>query len=198
MTTNTLSEHFFDQNPLDKISAAQLLYFQMITLLDSNVDDVIYKSSVSSINSERLTAIEEEKEHIASLNNAEDIISILRKKHDPLNNTLLCRKAIDMQQTVMPLLLKRYKTSLQDQFIEASGCIMAHCDMQYLEQLKELYPIIRSPYAQSVACLVFAVQKQTELIPLILSEYERLKRNYPKESYAQGPLLALYMLYDEL
>ena len=35
-----------------------------------------------------------------------------------------------------------------------------------------------------------------EAIPLLMKEYERFGREYPDESYDQGPLLALYLICD--
>ena len=34
--------------------------------------------------------------------------------------------------------------------------------------------------------------------PLLLKEYERMKREYPEESLCQGPLLGLYAMYDKI
>lgn len=66
-----------------------------------------------------------------------------------------------------------------------------------MAQLKTLYPEIRNPYAQSMACLVFGIQKQEDTLPLLLAEYQRLKKEFPEESLCQGPLLAIYILYDK-
>jgi hypothetical protein len=45
-----------------------------------------------------------------------------------------------------------------------------------------------------MACLALGVQKDDASTPLLQSEYHRLKKDYPQESYDQGPLLALYIL----
>ena len=61
-----------------------------------------------------------------------------------------------------------------------------------------LDPDIRDPYARSMACVVFGMHDCEEMIPMLLREYERFRKDYPDEEYEQGPLLALYQLYGML
>lgn len=75
--------------------------------------------------------------------------------------------------------------------------ILGHAEREYVDQLIEMYPEIRNPYAQSMACVALGVQEREDTLPLLLREYERLKRQYPEESYCQGPLLAIYILYGK-
>ena len=48
-----------------------------------------------------------------------------------------------------------------------------------------------------MACLVFGIQKQEDTLPLLLTEYQRLQKEFPEESLCQGPLLAIYILYNK-
>ncbi len=86
----------------------------------------------------------------------------------------------------MPLILKRYKTTFQTCFVETAVRILGNTD-----ELWKHYKEIRNPYAQSMACLLFGTHELKEAVPLLLAEYERMKKEYPEESYNQGPLLAL-------
>ena len=70
-------------------------------------------------------------------------------------------------------------------------------DTSCMEQMKAIYPNIRNPYAQSKACLLFGMRKQTDTLPLLLREYERMKKSYPHDSFAEGPLLGIYLLFDK-
>ena len=46
-----------------------------------------------------------------------------------------------------------------------------------------------------MACVVFGVHMRVRMLLLMLLEYERFRKEYPEESYCQGPLLAIYILY---
>ena len=94
-------------------------------------------------------------------------------------------------------MLRRLRTSFQEKFVETAVYTLAHAEQAYVDQLIEMYSEIRNPYAQSMACLVFGVQEREDTVELLLREYERLKKDYPEESYCQGPLLAIYILYGD-
>lgn len=99
-----------------------------------------------------------------------------------------------MPAETMPPLLRRFRTSGQDILIETASHAFAHAEPIYIDQLITMYSEIRNPYAQCLACLVFGIQKREEILPLLLREYERLRRAYPEEDYCQGPLLSIYIL----
>ena len=61
-----------------------------------------------------------------------------------------------------------------------------------------MYGEIRNPYAQSMACLIFGMRKQEDMLPLLLKEYQRMKEAPGEEKLCQGPLLAIYILFDEI
>lgn len=94
--------------------------------------------------------------------------------------------------------LRRFQTSAQTVFIETATILLGHCDAIYARKLREIYPGIRDPYAVAMASVALAFQGDEAAVPLLLREYERLRREYPDENYDQGPLLALYSLYDKI
>lgn len=49
-----------------------------------------------------------EREHIMNVTEAKDIVSCMRKLKDPVNVGRLIQKAIEYQEDIMPLVLKRY------------------------------------------------------------------------------------------
>ena len=148
--------------------------------------------------SEEILHIAEEKERINGFSSAEEIVAFMRSRFDGVNQTQLCWKALTMQETVIPLMLQRYRTTLQDVFVDTSVQILAHAEKCYVERLMEMYDQIRNPYAKSMACLVIGMRKTEGATPMLLKEYERMKREYPEESLCQGPLLGLYAMYDKI
>ncbi len=97
----------------------------------------------------------------------------------------------------MPLVLRRYRTCALDQFIDAATIVFSVGEKKYAQMLREIYRDIRYPYARACACLVFGMQGMEEEIPFLLSEYRHFQQAYPKETFDQHPLLALYLLHGK-
>ena len=146
---------------------------------------------------ERRIQIAKDKEEVEKLDSGEAVVSYMRKNHDNLVDPMFCKKALTLESEAAPLIVRRYKTTALDRFVELAFRILAKADKKYAEQLFQEYREIRNPYAQSMACLLFGEHEMEEAVPLLMKEYERFKRDYPEESYNQAPLLALHILYGE-
>ena len=197
MDKKLLPRNFFRDNPLDKMSAPLIAHFSMTAGFDEKLQNAIWDILEGEIEPERKARIEEEKAEIARLETGDEIVKFIRNDYDIANRETLCRKILTMQAEVLPPLLRRFQTSFQDSVTETTVYILGHAEREYVDQLIEMYPEIRNPYAQSMACVALGVQEREDTLPLLLREYERLKRQYPEESYCQGPLLAIYILYGK-
>ena len=197
MNTELLPKNFFRDNTLDEMSVPLFAQFFMTAYFDDKVHNAISESLEGIMDPERKAKIKEEQEKISRLETGEEVVKFIRGDYDVLNQTLLCKKALTMQAEVMPPLLRRFKTSLQDSVTETAVYILSYADREYVDQLIEMYSEIRSPYAQSMACLALGVQKREDTLPFLLREYERFKREYPAKRYCQGPLLAIYILHGK-
>lgn len=198
MDNHKLPKNFFKNNPIARISPASLVHYQILLGLDTEEkreqDERIYELT----SAEKRLEIKEEKEKIDKLQTAEEIVAIMRTNVGPLNRTSLYQKVLSMQEDVIPLMLRRYCTTLQDSFVEMAAVILAHAQLRYVENLLEMYDQIRDPYAKSIACLVIGMRKIENAAPLLLREYERMKREDTDEALSQGPLLGLYGLFDQM
>ncbi len=197
MDKKLLPKNFFKDNPLDKMSAPLIAHFSMTAGFNEKLQNAIWDILEGEIEPERKARIEEEKAEIARLETGDAIVKFIRNGYDIANRETLCKKILTMQAEVLPPLLRRFQTSFQDNVTETTVYILGHAEREYVDQLIEMYPEIRSPYAQSMACVALGVQEREDTLPLLLREYERLKRQYPEESYCQGPLLAIYILYGK-
>lgn len=197
MDKKLLPRNFFRDNPLDKMSAPLIAHFSMTAGFDEKLQNAIWDILEGEIEPERKARIEEEKAEIARLETGDEIVKFIRNDYDIANRETLCRKILTMQAEVLPPLLRRFRTSFQDNVTETTVYILGHAEQEYVDHLIEMYPEIQSPYAQSMACVALGVQEREDTLPLLLREYERLKRQYPEESYCQGPLLAIYILYGK-
>lgn len=191
-----LTKEFFDENPIKELSAAQFLYFQIVTMNLSDMNDRIAEFVIPMMEKERRETYEEEKEGICGISSADEVIKYMRKIKELSNREALLNKALAMQDEVVPLVLKRLTTSGYDVFIENAATLLAHADTKYVEQLYHMFRDIRSPYARSSASLVFGVKKKIEYTPLLLEQFERIRREAPGKDYEQGPLLALALLHN--
>jgi hypothetical protein len=190
MKESQLPKGFFQKNKLDNMSAAKLLHAsmdgEMQEVMETGMDKTAFRDE-----------IQREKEAIANLSSAEEVIRFMRGKFSMVNQALLTQKALSMQDEVMPLLLRRYRTNMQDTFLETAMIITSEADQKYIDQVKTMYPEIQDVYAKSLACLLFGYRKQEDMLPLLLSEYERMKKDYPQENLCQAPLLGIYILFDK-
>ena len=197
MDKKLLPRNFFRDNPLDKMSAPLIAHFSMTAGFDEKLQNAMWDILEGEIEPDRKVRIEEEKAEIARLETGDAVVKFIRSDYDIVNRELLCKKVLAMQAEVLPPLLRRFQTSFQDSVTETTVYILGHAEREYVDQLIEMYPEIRNPYAQSMASVALGVQEREDTLPLLLREYERLKRQYPEESYCQGPLLAIYILYGK-
>lgn len=198
MNERILPKNFFRDNPFQSFSAAQIAHFKMSVSFEAEIDKIMEETVSRGIAAERRASIAEEKDKIEGFSTAEEVVAFMRTSFDGVNQTQLCRKALTMQETVIPLMLQRYRTTLQDVFADTSVMILARAEKCHVERLMEMYDQIRNPYAKSMACLVIGMRKTEGAAPLLLKEYERMKWEYPEESLCQGPLLGLYAMYDKI
>lgn len=161
--------------------------------LNQEVNSVV----VSGMDASRYEQYIAEKDSIMNLNRAEDIVSYMRKIKDPANSDLLIQKALEYQEDVMPLVLKKICTSGHDVFIEKATVFIANADEKYTKQLYDIFPDIRNAYARSELCIVFGVREKVEYTQLLIEQFRRIKQERPDKDYEQGPLLALYLIYKK-
>ncbi len=198
MNDRPLPKHFFEENPLNEISAALFTHFRMVTIAMPGLDEQVNKVAVPMMGESRRERYMAEKECIMNLNNAEDIVSYMKKMKDPSNCSLLIQKAIEYQEDVVPLVLKKVCKSGYDVFIENAAILIGNADIKYTTQLYTLFPDIRNTYARSELCIVFGVKKKIEYTQLLLEQFKKIREERPDENYEQGPLLALYLLYGKM
>ena len=193
-----IHKSFFKKNPLEKFSAAAFADFHLTMLdqdeLNAEMENIVFKYKPDD---ERRAQLEQDRNIIEAMDSGEAIVKYMRQEHEGLADPMFCKKALAMQDGAAPLILRRYMTTGQDRFIELAFLILAKANIRYVEQLYADYANIRNPYAQSMACLLFGEREMQNAASLLMEEYERFKREYPDESYNQGPLLALHILYGE-
>lgn len=197
MEENILPKGFFKKNPLRELSAAAIADYSAKVEPIDEFNDKINDIVDATMTNERRTRVEQDKHEVDMLTSGEDVERYMRKKHDILVYPLLCKKALSLIEDAAPHIIKRYKTTAQDAFIELAFRIFVHADKWYAEELFTAYHDIRNPYAQATACLLFGEHDMKPSVPLLIKEYKRFQTDYPSEGFDQFPLLALYILFGK-
>jgi len=192
-----LPNSFFKENPLKEISAAAIGYYTIVSRAIGELDQMISDAATQGIKDSRKEELRQERQRIERTDDPAELVEIMRKGHDILNQRFLCDKVIALHEQTMPLVLKRYRTCTLNQFVDAATTTFALGEKKYAQMLREMYGDIRYPYARACACLVFGMQGMEEEIPFLLSEYRQFQQAYQDKSYEQHPLLALYLLHGK-
>lgn len=195
-----LEKQFFQANPLNEHSVAYVTFLRM-EMLRGKEFSVENDPLASAVFLERSEAEQEEIRQeilkVEELNDPADLVNILRKTGEMWYLDVIWRKIIEDQEHTMPLLLKRFTTSGQEQFLESAAVVLTHAEEPYIRQLWDLYPELRHPTAKADACLVFASRRNPEDQEFFLAEYERMMRTEGPD-FAQAPLIGLYAISGRL
>jgi hypothetical protein len=193
MYKELLTKKFFRDNPYLENSVQRFIYS---TLLYEGLEDLANEITIKQglLSDERLEQITREKEVIQAEQNSDMIFQLLRKKTEMINRGLLVKKALEFEEVLLPMVVEKLIRSHHDIYIENSIELLAKSNKDYTPLLKERYAEIRSPYVQSLVCLILGFRGAEGTIPWMLDKFYEMKKMYPNEAYDQGPLLALHEL----
>ena len=184
----------------DSHSATNLMYIQIQLLSAPDIHEDLQSQISGTIfynQPERENEMLVERSEI-EFATGEQLIRFMRRGFDPLNQNALMKRALELEYEIISDVLKRYKTSLNDLFIEAAVKFLSFCSFEIAEELTRIYDDIRSPYAKCMALVVFGFQADETYVTWLIDKYEELKRLYPSEDYHDGAYFALLGIRDRL
>ena len=187
---------YLKKHPFKNVSFVTLLDYQIDILKSDEATQIMTDAIKARLAPGRLLDENNMTEAIAGLTTSDEFMRLMRRAVSPEQLRLLLLKAGEIQEDVGPMIVKRYLTSVQDEYIENAAKILACSDKCYTQMLLEQYNAIRFPYAQSVACYLFGYKKLTQSEALLLREYDRFKSHWPQKSFEQGPLWGLSYLME--
>lgn len=193
MYRKLLTKQFFQDHPYVENSAQQLIYG---ALLHGEIEEAAAKIFLENfkISDARLDRIAREKEMILAQNDPKIIFQFLRKDLDPLSRTVLIERALAFEEEIVPMVVEKLVRSNHDAFIENAVRLLGKSKQDYSSLLLERYAEFRSPYVQSLLCVILGIRGQEDIIPWMIDRFHEMKRRYPDQNYDQGPLLALHEL----
>lgn len=179
-----LSKYFFDKNQVKEISAARLLYSN---LLNPGIEELASKTTRQFVIRGR-----EEAKRISRETNPENLLKMMDPRTDTVNHWLLKKKILKFANFAIPRIIEKLKDNIDDTFVELAIGIIYESKIDYSSQLLEILDSIKESYTLSLACLLLGFIAPKEAIQPVWNYYHFLKEEYPRETYEQGPLLALY------
>ncbi len=199
MTKREIQKFVKDNMPKEGPTAiADLVDFQIRTLMADELNHAMQEHINPNLPKDRVSEDDAMAEMIDSATSPDDMIQLMRKNQYFSNQAALVRKALKMQDKLMPLIVDRYKKSKRDAFVENAIKMLAYSDAKYTRDLADSYNEIWLPYAQALACYLFGYHGFDDMVPLLISEYERFKRLYPNQTYETCPLTGLSYIAEKM
>ena len=203
-TSNTewkLPPQFFRDNPLrEKLTTGQLMWFQMKTVFDTDVSEMLTEYVLPSFDEDRKAVIQAEKAAIERLSTPEEVVRFMRKQTEIANRDFLCRKAVSMGGELSALILDKLHKNGNDSFIESAVLILSRAEDRYIDRIAAEFPQFRNAYARTEATVLLAFRNRKDALKSIYDEYTALSRANDLESYrlSQTVLYSIYMLTGEM
>jgi hypothetical protein len=197
-------DDFFVTNGLhnpDFPSACTLANFKIRLMQNSEFSNrlkVITDKFVFDNQPQRKSTALTELAEINSVDSYEKITKLMRRDIDNVNYDALVMKALTFEEELIPDIIKRLKTSLNDAFIEIAIRILALSSLDIADDLLDCFDDIRNPYAQSMILVALGFKASEEHIPQIIEKYHQLKKRYPNETFSDGAIYALYEIEARL
>lgn len=183
-----LNKNFFNQNAFEEMSAEKFVY----SIIEMPQLSEMARDFVGNITDRA----EEEANILKNETNTEFILKSMRGKCDNLNHGILQQKVLENEDELLPKIITMLVSSGNSVFIEHAAKIIPQCSKNYSKELLEILDNVRSPYAVSLICIALGFIANEDAIPIIYDKYFKLKKTFKNESYAQGPLLALFKLKE--
>jgi hypothetical protein len=188
-----LTKKFFRDNPYKEHSVQRLVYSTLLYEgLEQKAAEIVLERT--GLNDDRLEQITHEKEMILTETDPAAIFQFLRKNLDVINRHVLINKALEFEDKILPMVVDKLVRNSHDTFIENAIRLLIKSKKDYSQQLLERYAEFRSPYVQSLSCIILGFRGTEEIIPWMMDKFCEMRKIYPDETYDQGPLLALYEL----
>ena len=125
-----------------------------------------------------------------------EILNLMRKELSGANRSLLRTKILKYEDTLESLIKEKCIRNKQDVFIENALAFFMRSTNNYSDWIIETYSQFQSEYLKCMMCLVLGFRGNMSMIPFLINEARRMEKEYPDETYDQGPALAVQELVN--
>ncbi|MCI0516150.1 SEC-C domain-containing protein, partial [candidate division KSB1 bacterium] len=142
-----IDDPFLDSQKVHEMSAQRLIYsILLMPELEKYVNDHLTKI---------ITRAREERTRIKDTDQASELIEIMTRRPDPLNECLLIRKILKIQDQTIPLILKELKKPNHDTFFELAVKVIQATHKKYTDQIIDIIQNYqRDAYVVSILTLL--------------------------------------------
>lgn len=125
-----------------------------------------------------------------------EILNLMRKELSGANRSLLRTKILKYEDALVPLIKEKCIRNKQDVFIENALAFFMRSTNNWSDWIIETYSQFQSEYLKCMMCLVLGFRGNISMIPFLINEARRMEKEYPDETYDQGPTLAVQELVN--
>lgn len=204
MYRTLLSKRFFRENPVTEASPQVI---EHVILTAPEVETWAEEPLGDNIKPDFRAQLAEERACLEAESDPNALFKWIRKGVGPHNQALLVKRAMPYKDEILPQVLRRLRTSHFEPFLEIAVRFLYKLDEDPTPLIMDIYDDIRSPYAQSLICLVVGQRGDEDAIPWLYQKYQdMLRRERDGEfdnltddgdnSLEMGPLLALYDMQE--
>ncbi|MDT8317874.1 MAG: hypothetical protein RQ824_07790 [bacterium] len=184
-----MTDAFFDSQYLHEMSAPHLIY--------SNMLRPELESAVSAMTNLHIVRGREERQKIEAAQNAEELIDIMRRGPDSLNQISLREKLQQDRGNAIPLILKELAKPQSDVFIELAVKVLHESSDDCSAEIREIITgEQREAYTLSLLCLLFGFYESDGMEKLLWDYYHYFAEHFGEETYSDGPLLGLHEMRE--
>lgn len=189
-------EQFYEDNPLPRMTSAAIAIFQMDMLESDSLMESVQSIADEALSGSRKKEIAEDRDYLLSLSTPDELFNYMRKRCELANRHLLCRKALEMEDEIMPELIRKWKRNGGDMFCESAALISSQTQEKYIDQIVDEFEEFQKPYGIYTCCTLLAFRGRTDALPKIMKAYKMMhsRSDLVSEDYDKGPLYAIYIL----
>ena len=152
-----VTRQFFRDNPMEDIPLAQVIDLRIRMFEMEKARTELNEIADSLKPQEQLDAEAQQIAAVQAVQTPDELINLMRKIKGTICHEDFTRKALSMEEEALPKIVERFCRNMTDCFLEASEMIFFYADRKYLDELLANYKEIRSPYAQSIVCLLIGM-----------------------------------------
>ena len=205
MYKELLSRFLEEHKPVSELpTVAAIAHFRLKALVIPDKGDVrdVMETIYNETMPERLEEAAQEKSEIENISVGSELVRIMRRNVDPLNDYAVVAKAMELENEVVPEVLRRFKNNRTNRFIELAVQVLGKTRLALAETMIGYYDEMQNPYGQSMVLLLAGFKADENRIPWIISKYHEMKKNHPSKDYhecAWYGLLEMHIrFYDDV
>lgn len=179
-------EQFLDNRDRYVICTADIIY---TAYMKPEAEDEVEKKHPLS---------EEELEMAKEIEKASpsQLVKMMRKSLPSHVQMILRKKLLEFDDEVFQEIAERIISSRQEVFANHAAYYLLRSEADARKWIIDNYGEVKSENMKSLLCMVIGVKGNPTDVPFLMDEARRFERDFPDESYSQGPVIALEHLED--